>query len=102
MSSHRLGSQELRQVAHGFQALAEPTRLAVLNLLMDGESTVSQLVEASGLGQANVSKHLKKLHEMGFVTRRREGQWVWYRVADEGVEELCTLMRARVTEAVRG
>ena len=91
-----LTPDELDHVAQRFRALADPTRLSVLNLLMGGESTVTDLVERSGLGQANVSKHLKTLFELGFVTRRKEGLWVWYAIADPGVEELCSLMCARL------
>jgi len=96
MTKLLLTADELDLVAQRFRALAEPTRLSVLNLLMQGESTVTDLVEGSGLGQANVSKHLKTLHELGFVTRRKEGLWVWYAIADPGVEELCTLMCSRL------
>lgn len=96
MSTLRLSGPEVRQVAARFRALAEPSRLAVLNGLMGGERTVSELVDATGLRQANVSKHLQVLHKAGFVERRREGLWVRYRVADPGVERLCALMCERV------
>lgn len=79
-----------------FRALAEPTRLAILHALADGERTVTELVEATGLGQGNLSKHLQQLHTCGFVNRRREGLFVYYALADKDVLELCDLMCHRL------
>jgi DNA-binding transcriptional ArsR family regulator len=54
--------------------LSDPTRLMILHHLMtNGEQKVSQVVEATGSTQANVSKHLKQLAEVRLVARRREG-----------------------------
>lgn len=93
----RVMSPELiRLVAARFRALSDPVRLQLLNELRDGESTVSDLVQATGLGQANVSKHLALLHELGFVKRRREGLFIWYRLADRDVFRLCDLMCGRI------
>ena len=86
----------IRLVAARFRALSDPVRLQLLNELRDGESTVSDLVQATGLGQANVSKHLALLHELGFVKRRREGLFIWYRLADRDVFRLCDLMCGRI------
>lgn len=86
------------RVAEQFRALGEPSRLRLMNLLFDGEHTVSELVEASGLGLANVSKHLGILHQAGWVTRRKDGVSVLYGLADERTYGLCELMCARVRE----
>ena len=85
-----------RIVAARFRGLAEPARLRILAELRDGELTVSALVAATGLGQANVSKHLGLLHDLGFVTRRKEGLCVFYGLADGGVDRLCDIMCGRV------
>jgi len=82
----------LDQMAEKFRMLADPTRLAILRCLMDGERSVGQVVQESGRGQANVSKHLKMLAESGLVSRRKEGLMVYYRVADPLVEQLCELV----------
>ena len=82
----------LALVAGRFKALAEPARLQMLVALRDGERTVSDLVEATGLGQANVSKHLQLLHALGFVARRKEGLFVHYRLASRSVFQLCDIM----------
>ncbi len=90
----------LERVAARFRALAEPARLAILHALEDGERTVTELVEATGLAQGNLSKHLQQLYAAGFVTRRREGLFVLYALADEGVLKLCVLMCDRLDENV--
>ena len=90
----------LELVAGRFKALAEPARLRILATLRDGERTVSDLVEATGLGQANVSKHLRLLHDLRFVERRREGLYTLYRLADEDVFMLCDLMCGKLEREV--
>lgn len=90
----------LELVAGRFKALAEPARLRILATLREGERTVSDLVEHTGLGQANVSKHLRLLHDLRFVERRREGLYTLYRLADEDVFALCDLMCGRLEREV--
>ena len=89
-----LGALEL--VAARFRMLAEPMRLRLLNELRDGEKTVTTLVEATGAGQANVSKHLSLLADAGMVGRRKEGLNVYYFIADESLFELCDLVCGRL------
>lgn len=88
----RLTPEVVDLVARRFWVLSEPARLKILNALMDGERTVGQLVEETGLRQANVSRHLQLLREADFVTRRKEGQFAHYSVADPSVEVLCDVM----------
>ncbi len=83
-------------IAERFKALAEPARLQILNVLRAGERTVSELVEETELGQANVSKHLQLLYTMGFVGRRKEGLFVYYSLTDKSVFDLCNLMCGRL------
>lgn len=91
----------MSRVAEHFRALGEPTRLILLNALRDGERSVSELVEATGLGQANTSRHLSLLHSLDFVNRRRDGVNVLYSLADPRVFELCDLMCGRMGEEPR-
>jgi ArsR family transcriptional regulator, arsenate/arsenite/antimonite-responsive transcriptional repressor len=65
-----------------FQALADPTRLRLLNLLADGEVCVCHLVEVLGTNQPKVSRHLAYLRRAGLVTARRQGTWMHYRVTE--------------------
>ena len=67
--------------------LADRSRLALLEQLADGPRRVSDLVDATGLAQSNVSRHLACLHDCGLVDRDRHGREVHYRLA-EGAADL--------------
>lgn len=86
----------LELIAGRFKALSEPVRLRLLNLLMQGERSVGQLVEASGSGQANVSKHLAVLRDAGMIGMRKEGLTTVCHIADPIVAELCEMMCSRL------
>lgn len=96
MPKFALTDDVLDLVAERFKALAEPARLRILNTLRAGEMTVSDLMEETGLGQANVSKHLRLLHDLGFVERRKEGLYAWYSLAGEDVFRLCDIVCGRL------
>ncbi len=85
-------------IAGRFRVLAEPARLRILNELTRGERTVTELAEATGLNQANLSKHLRLLRTTGFVDRRKEGLYAHYTIADPTVEALCEIMCTRLEE----
>ena len=89
-------------VAARFRALGEPARLQILHALRGGEVSVNDLVDVTGLGQANVSKHLQILHSLGFVARRKEGLFVYYRLADKDVFRMCDIMCGRIESRMRG
>ena len=91
----------LALLAERFKALGEPARLQILNCLRRGELTVGDLVEATGFGQANVSKHLQLLHTLGFVVRRKEGLFVHYAIGDERIFQLCDIMCGRLESEVK-
>jgi len=90
----------LDAVAERFKVLAEPARLRILERLRHGRLHVNALVEATGLQQANLSRHLQTLHSHGFVRRAREGTFVYYTIADPQVFALCDLMCGQVERAV--
>lgn len=81
--------QALRRVAERFRALADPTRLRLLSLLMDGEKSVGELVELTGLEQPIVSRQLAVLRQESIVARRAEGNRGFYRIIDPTVAQLC-------------
>jgi DNA-binding transcriptional ArsR family regulator len=90
---HRSMTPELLALIAGrFRALGEPTRLRLLNELRGGERSVTDLVEATDMTQANVSKHLQVLHAAGLVMRHRDGLFVHYGIADDRVYRLCDIM----------
>ena len=98
---HQVIPDELLELtARKFQMLGDPTRLAILRVLMGGERSVGQVVEETGRGHANVSKHLKMLAESGLVRRRKEGLQVFYSVGDPLVENLCKLVCASILRQV--
>jgi DNA-binding transcriptional ArsR family regulator len=70
------------------QVLAEPRRLAILELLRDGERPVNELVDRLRVSQPAVSKHLRVLKEAGLVEARPEGQRRLYRIRAEPLAEL--------------
>jgi len=84
-------------VAERFKALGEPARLAILQALRGGERCVSDLERATGLNQANLSRHLQLLSANGLVVRRKEGLYVYYALADRNVLKIFEIMCGRVT-----
>jgi DNA-binding transcriptional ArsR family regulator len=92
--------EKIALVAERFRALAEPARLQIMQALRSGEQTVGDLVDAPGLGTANVSKHLQILHAAGFVTRRKDGLYVYYGLAGEDVFRLCDIICGRLDAEV--
>lgn len=87
-----LPDEALDQVAAYFQALSEPTRLRILNLLRGGERNVGEIALACGFTSANISRHLSVLMQRGLVQRESRGPAVYYRIADESVYALCDLV----------
>lgn len=90
--NQRLEPETLEAVADRFKVLAEPARLAILNVLREGPMSVTTLIDETGLNQANVSKHLQLLYTHGFVQRQRDKSWVYYSIADRSVFSLCEIM----------
>jgi DNA-binding transcriptional ArsR family regulator len=76
-----------------FQALAHPTRIAILELLSDGELSAGVLIEKLGMEQANVSQHLGVLRAKQLVVNRKAGNQVFYSVRDPTIIEVLQLMR---------
>ncbi|GAB4159255.1 MAG: metalloregulator ArsR/SmtB family transcription factor [Cyanobacteria bacterium J069] len=79
----------LAHVADYFKVLSELSRLQVLCVLKDGAKNVTEIIEETGLGQANVSKHLKILAQAGIVQRQPQGVSVYYQIADPMIFDLC-------------
>src|SRR3954453_9173535 len=71
-----------------FKTLGHPIRIRALELLAEGELSVSELCEAVGSEQSHVSQQLAVLRRAGFVRTRREGSSVIYSLADPRIEEL--------------
>lgn len=69
------------------RTLAQPQRLMILALLLDGERAVGEIEAATGIGQPALSQQLAELRRAALVATRREARQIYYRIADDGIEE---------------
>jgi ArsR family transcriptional regulator len=79
--------------AEFFQALAHPTRIAIIEQLRDGELSAGVLIERLGIEQANVSQHLAILRSKHIVVNRKAGNQVFYSVRDRLIIDVLDIMR---------
>ena len=97
MTTNLVPREMLEQVARRFRLLGEPVRLEILNHLHTrGEMNVQELVEATGQGQANVSKHLGLLADDGLVSRRKDGLYAYFHIDDSSLSGLCLLVCGQI------
>ncbi len=85
-SLHKISSHDRKEKE------GDPSRLRILNLLMQGESSVQDLVEATGFEQPNVSRHLSMMRREGIVERRADGNRALYSILDPTVMQLCEIV----------
>ena len=88
----KLSPSALSLMAEFFKVLSEVSRLQIVCALKSGSKNVTEIITATSLGQANVSKHLKILSQAGIVARRQEGVCVYYQIANPFIFELCELV----------
>ncbi len=82
-------------------ALSNITRLEIIFLIKEEEKSVSDIALELGISMSNLSQHLKILKEKGLVKHRKEGQHIYYSVANETVRKLCETMREFVKRNIR-
>lgn len=99
--SAKVAPEALAPIADYFKVLSEVSRLQILNCLRSGEMNVTELGEATGLGQANLSKHLKILTQAGVLARNPQGVSVYYEISDPVIFDLCELVCDRVAERMQ-
>lgn len=87
-----LPQEMLEDVARRFRALGEPLRLRILSLLTQKDRSVNEIAAALDAGQSNISRHLQALYDCGMVSRRREGNAIYYAIADPMITKLCDLV----------
>ena len=93
-----MSAEALQLVAARFKVLSEPMRLRILQLLEDGETSVSALAESAESTQPNVSKHLKTLQDAGLLSRRQDGNTVYYSISDPTVFRICDVVCSSLQE----
>jgi DNA-binding transcriptional ArsR family regulator len=74
------------------KSMANPLRLRILCMIIDGERPVGDIADALGVRQSAVSQHLALLRKDGLVTPRRHGQTIYYRLADRNVKKVVKLL----------
>lgn len=91
LSAASLPKGMAKKLAASFQALSDPARLTLLNLIQaqpQGEACVCNLIDPLGLAQPTVTHHLQVLHKAGLLRREKRGVWVYYRVDRSGLDAL--------------
>ena len=88
----------MEQIATHFRLLGEPMRLKILQAVCGESRTVNDIVSAVGATQAHVSKHLSLLATAGILTRKKEGQCVFYGLNDPLTLKLCELVHAQLAD----
>ena len=87
-------TNELRRFkAEIFHALAHPTRIAIVEMLRDGELSAGQLIEKLELEQANASQHLAVLRAKQIVVNRKEGNQVFYSIRDRALVDVLDILK---------
>ncbi len=85
-----------------FRGFGDPSRLAILETLADGPKKVTELVQATGLSQPNVSSHLSCLRDCGLVNTRQQGKYVIYSLSDPRVQALLNLVGELLADVAQG
>ena len=103
MSRIPLSDPMIEEVSQLFLALGDPSRLKLLRTLLDARKPLSQgaLAEATGLSQANASKHLSHLTRVGLVTREAQGNTALFQPVLPLVGEVCELVCDHVSGRVK-
>ncbi|MCS6812171.1 MAG: metalloregulator ArsR/SmtB family transcription factor [Cyanobacteria bacterium] len=96
----KLTPEALSLMASFFKVLSEVSRLQIICSLKTGAKNVTEIIEETELGQANVSKHLKMLTQAGVVAREQRGVCVYYHIATPLLFELCDLVCEALTMQV--
>lgn len=90
--AHILEPTQFQAVGRLFGVLSDPTRLTILHMLKAGPTNVSELVDRTNLKQANVSKQLGLMFDVGLLGRERVGNQVYYTIREPLIFELCDLV----------
>jgi len=81
-----------------FKGLGDPTRMRIVEALLEKERNVSELIKRLGIPQSNISNHLACLKWCGYITSRKEGTSIYYQITDERVKRIIRLARDIVAD----
>jgi DNA-binding transcriptional ArsR family regulator len=98
--SHPLPAPIVDRIAERFRVLGEPMRIRLLEAMLDGEKSVTELQELTGASQQNVSQHLGILLRARIIQRRKEGNFSFYSISDPVVWALCEQVSAGLREEI--
>lgn len=93
------GRASATRAAALFHALSDETRVAILQMLRDGERCVCELQDELGAAQSRLSFHLRVLKDAGVVKDRREGRWAYYAIAPDALQDAHDIVRDLATPA---
>ncbi len=85
-----------------FRGFGDPSRLSILEMLRDGPKKVTEIVQATGLSQPNVSSHLGCLRDCGLVSMQQQGKFVIYQLSDPRVNEILNIASSLLADVARG
>jgi len=85
-----------------FRGFSDPSRLSIVEILRAGPRTVTEIVEATGLSQPNVSNHLGCLRDCGLVSAEADGRYTRYRLSDRRVAALLRLVDELLADVAKG
>ena len=81
-----------------FKGLGDPTRLRIIEALLEKERNVSELIKRIGVPQSNISNHLACLKWCGYITSRKEGTSIYYQITDDRVKKIVGLAREIIAD----
>lgn len=91
-------SELFQSVSRYFALLSDPTRLRITHCICKQEKTVSQIIEALDGTQTNISRHLSLMWRADLVSRRKDGNFVFYSIRDPALLEICHIACARMVD----
>ncbi len=95
---NHLAEEELNRIAAIFKLFGDPTRLHILTVLRDGEMCVCDLAAALKMTESAISHQLRRMRDLYIVKRRRDGQILYYSLADSHIESLLEMALNHVRE----
>ncbi|MFZ5969268.1 MAG: ArsR/SmtB family transcription factor [Bacillota bacterium] len=96
-----LSNEEIKQLklkSKFFKGFADYTRLCIFECLMEGEKTVSEIVDITGFSQSKISNHLKCLRESDLVEARQDGKYIHYSIMDEKIKTIISIAKELIKD----